>query len=64
VKEVILMRRVNFEGRVANVVGYLKEAVQRMSLRSLPHITYLSYDYNEGEDAWLAMREALLAHTA
>jgi hypothetical protein len=71
-KEVIVLRRVNFEGRVAKMVGYLKEVAEAgrelpcpgMSSWSLPHLTYLDYDYNEGEDAWLAMRKAILAHTA
>lgn len=71
VKEVILMRRVNFEERVAKMVGYLEGAVGAgrefscpgMSSWSLPHITYLDYDYNKGENAWLAMRKAILAHT-
>ncbi|KAH8780774.1 hypothetical protein BGZ57DRAFT_304299 [Hyaloscypha finlandica] len=71
VKEVIIMRRVNFEGRVAKMVGYLKEAVEAgresyyfgVSLWSLPHITYVDYNYNEGEDPWFAMRKALLPHS-
>jgi hypothetical protein len=72
VKEVILLRRVNFEGQVAKMVGYMKGAIDvgpefhrnGKSSWSLPHITYLDYDYNKGDDPWLAMRKALLAHTA
>jgi hypothetical protein len=72
VKEVIILSRVNFERRVAKMVGDIKGAVDACpefrrpgtSSWTLPYITYLDYDYNEGEDAWLAMRKALLAPTA
>jgi len=67
VKEVMILRQVNFEERVAEMAGCLKSALEGpcpgMSSRTLPHIKYLDYEYRDGEDAYLAMRKALLAHT-
>ncbi|KAE9370865.1 hypothetical protein N431DRAFT_546593 [Stipitochalara longipes BDJ] len=73
-KEVIILRRMNFEQDVAQMAAKLPTAVDfgKSEIQSkvpysvdswrIPPITYLDYEYNDGEDAWEAMRKALLAH--
>ncbi|PMD46695.1 hypothetical protein L207DRAFT_629204 [Hyaloscypha variabilis F] len=70
-KELIILRRAGFQeysrATVAFLTTYGNSGGYRRMLPSsvdwrVPHITYLDYGYNDGENPWEAVRKALLAH--